>query len=318
MRSEAGVHRIESTPVLLSIDVEDRQQLLERRVGKKHWNKPTETFRRQMTATLDTLDELGCRATHFMLGVTAKHYPDLVERVVERGDEIGCHGYAHRRVYKQCRAEFEDELLRAVELLEAMTGQRPRGFRAPWFSVNRDSMWMYDVLEQLGFEYDASINDTPRVPKRLREMPPCPARLRLMANRSIHVIPATCLQLPWKRRLPAGGGGYWRALPTTWVERAVHESISSYGLASLYLHPYEFDSEALSAVRPARPGLHLLPTLRASWDNINRPRILKTLRAVAGCHETTTFADGLQYFTQNYSTPTYTLSARGAFQLEVP
>jgi polysaccharide deacetylase family protein (PEP-CTERM system associated) len=299
--------------ILLSIDVEDRQQLLERRVGRMDWNKPTQTFRRQMTAALDLLDELGCRATHFMLGVTAEHHPDLVQRAVARGDEIACHGYAHRRVYRQTRKEFELELVRAVELLEQMTGTRPRGFRAPWFSVNRESMWMYDVLTDLGFTYDASLNDTPRVPKRLKSIPSCPVRLRLDSGRSIHVVPATCLNLPLRGRIPAGGGGYWRALPTSWVKNAVEQSIASFGLASLYLHPYEFDPVTLDAIKPSRFGLHLWPSMKAVWDNFRRAEVMATLRAVAQSHTTTSYEEGLAEFARTRSLRTVELSRKGVF-----
>ena len=46
-------------------------------------------------AFLDALDELGWRATFFMLGRMAAAHPDLAAEVARRGHEIAVHGYLH-------------------------------------------------------------------------------------------------------------------------------------------------------------------------------------------------------------------------------
>ncbi|MGH8979695.1 MAG: polysaccharide deacetylase family protein [Acidimicrobiales bacterium] len=44
---------------------------------------------------LDRLDELGLRATFFVLGSEAAREPELVGEIVRRGHTVGTHGYAH-------------------------------------------------------------------------------------------------------------------------------------------------------------------------------------------------------------------------------
>lgn len=46
-------------------------------------------------AVLDRLDDLGLRATFFLLGSLAEREPDLVGEIVRRGHQIGVHGYQH-------------------------------------------------------------------------------------------------------------------------------------------------------------------------------------------------------------------------------
>ena len=41
------------------------------------------------------LDEFDIKATFFVVADVVDHYPGLVESIVERGHEIGCHGLHH-------------------------------------------------------------------------------------------------------------------------------------------------------------------------------------------------------------------------------
>ena len=44
---------------------------------------------------LDLLDEYDIKATFFVVADVVDNYPGLVESIVERGHEIGCHGLHH-------------------------------------------------------------------------------------------------------------------------------------------------------------------------------------------------------------------------------
>ena len=74
--------------LLLSVDFEDWHQLVRRRVGVTDWESPGPALERQTDAMLKLFDELGARATFFVLGMAARAHPQLVTRVVERGHEI--------------------------------------------------------------------------------------------------------------------------------------------------------------------------------------------------------------------------------------
>ena len=194
--------------LLLSIDFEDWHQLVHRRLGRADWDKRGPALERQTEAVLSLLDELEVRATFFVLGMTAERYPDLVREVAARGHEIASHGHAHERVYEQTRDEFRADLERGLEAVEAATGVRAVGYRAPAFSITRDSPWAYEELAAAGFEYDSSQYDSPRVPRRLEAIPRAPYRLRTESGAELWELPVAA------SRLPVGGGAYWRVLPT--------------------------------------------------------------------------------------------------------
>src|SRR5262249_25032169 len=99
---------------------------------------------------LDLLDYAGVRATFFILGWVAERHPDLVREVDARGHEVACHGYSHRMIQRLSRPEFLADAVRAKNTLEDATGRRVRGYRAPTFSVMRETLWCLEVLCEIG------------------------------------------------------------------------------------------------------------------------------------------------------------------------
>jgi peptidoglycan/xylan/chitin deacetylase (PgdA/CDA1 family) len=61
-------------PLLLSFDLEDWNQLVHRRLGLPDWDRPHPAFERQVDAILSLLDEIGAKATFFLLGMTVANY----------------------------------------------------------------------------------------------------------------------------------------------------------------------------------------------------------------------------------------------------
>src|SRR5687768_8434950 len=92
--------------LLLSFDLEDYNQLIDRDRCQADWDRRGFGLERQVAAVSSLLDELDAHATFFCLGVTAPHYPDLVRAIVARGDEVACHGYVHKPVFSQTRDGF--------------------------------------------------------------------------------------------------------------------------------------------------------------------------------------------------------------------
>jgi polysaccharide deacetylase family protein (PEP-CTERM system associated) len=276
-------------PLLLSVDFEDWHQLVRRRVGAREWEGTGPALRRQTEALLGLLDELRVRATFFILGMAARAYPDLIGDLVSGGHEIGCHGDAHRPVHSQTPQEFAADLQAARATIEALTGQVPRGYRAPAFSITRDSPWAYEVLIDQGFEYDASQHDSPRIRRRVVPAGAGPHRMDFGGDRGLWEFPAAVWQAP-RARVPVGGASYWGLMPTGLV---LHGLERAGPLAGLYLHPHEFDP------RPLRPGLsgsapiaqRAEAELRATQRNLARRRAPEVLRAIAGRHRLISYGD---------------------------
>ncbi len=81
---------------------------------------------------LDALDEVGWKATFFMLGSMAAASPGVAREVAERGHEIALHGGTHH--YHPIRRPrwVADDLKRGLEQVTQATGIRPRWLRPPY------------------------------------------------------------------------------------------------------------------------------------------------------------------------------------------
>jgi polysaccharide deacetylase family protein (PEP-CTERM system associated) len=274
--------RADRRTLLISVDFEDWHQLVRRRVGVSGWQEPGPALARQTDRLLAILDELGVRATFFVLGMAARAHPELVTRIVAAGHEIGCHGDAHLPVASQTREEFTMDVRRARATIQDLTGCTPAGYRAPAFSITRASPWAYDVLAEEGFDYDASQHDTPRIADPPASSSPGPHRLDVSGGEMWEFPVAV-----WRTRrvrVPVGGASYWAALPTPLILKGLNEAG---GMAGLYLHPYELDPDPLDPRLPgsATPAQRWHGMLRGAQRNAARRRAAGVLRAIAGRYE---------------------------------
>lgn len=265
----------------MSVDFEDWHQIVHRRLGLADWHRPGPALERQSRETLDLLERIGVRATFFILGMTADAYPRLVEEIAARGHEIGSHGYAHHRVFDQTPDEFHEDIRRSVEVIEGITGQRPVGYRAPAFSINRRTVWAYGALADLGFLWDSSQNDSPRIPNRIRNIPSTPYAFTEPGGAEMWEFPLAIAEVRG-RALPVAGGSYWRVLPRRTVASALGKR-SPGASGALYVHPYELGSRHLHPELPpgASVRLRVGALARSLKANPGRRRVAKCLRYLA-------------------------------------
>jgi polysaccharide deacetylase family protein (PEP-CTERM system associated) len=298
--------------LLLSFDFEDWHQLVHRTLGVPDWDTRGTALERQTQAVLELLDEVGAKATFFLLGITARRYPDLVAEIVERGHEPASHGFAHERVHRQTREEFRSDLERSVELIEQQTGRRPVAYRAPAFSINRETPWAYEVLAELGFRYDSSQYDSPRIPNRIGSIPQTPYRLELPNGGEVWELPISVGELGG-RRLPIGGGSYWRLLPTPLLVRGLRTALATNAHPVLYFHPYELDPSPLRARLPPSPSARqrVKALERAVWRNLGRTLVAKRVRAAAREFRLVSYEQAYGDIDKRYGTRSRSLSREG-------
>jgi polysaccharide deacetylase family protein (PEP-CTERM system associated) len=284
---------------VLTFDFEDWHQLVHRRLGRPDWRAGSPEFEGHVANVLHLLADLGVSATFFVAGVTAERHPEALQEVVARGHEVACHGYEHRRAYRQTPSEFRRDVVRGLETVTDICGETPIGYRAPWFSITRGSFWARDVLLELGFRYDSSLYDSPRIPRRMRPIPSHPFRLGGDAGDGLWELPIAVAR--WGRAvLPLGGGQYWRYLPAVALWRGLDNVARRSAFPVLYFHPYECATEPLRVVLPAgasrRERLH--ETQRRVTKNTRLELIPARIREAArrfrlvACRDVIALGDG--------------------------
>jgi polysaccharide deacetylase family protein (PEP-CTERM system associated) len=221
------------SPNILTIDVEDWYHAL---VPPSQWRSCEDRILDSTQRLLDIIDEAGARATFFVLGDVADQHPELVREISQRGHEVGSHGYHHHFVYRQTPADFEADVARSLASLRAINGDPVLAYRAPFFSIVRESRWALDVLAKLGLRFDSSIfpvhNHRYGIPGARRD----PYR---DANGIVEIPPSTLRM--GRVNVPIAGGVYFRVLPFAFLRRAYRE-VNREGLPVVfYLHPWEID-----------------------------------------------------------------------------
>jgi polysaccharide deacetylase family protein (PEP-CTERM system associated) len=297
--------------LLLSFDLEDCDQILARRFGNPDWDRPWEAFERQLGRVLDLLDSLGAKATFFVLGMTARNHPDSVRELAGRGHDIAAHGFDHQPVFLQSPEEFRRDVTRSLELISSLTGSRPMGYRAPAFSLARETPWALETLVDLGVRYDSSLYDSPRHRRRLGGIPDAPCRIELASGRHLWEFPIAVAR--WGRlRLPVGGGSYWRVLPPVALRACLDRGARGESLP-LYFHPYECDDRPLNLALPERPSLRQRALAATYWARAKPGwgTLPDRLRWIANHFDLATYASAFDRLSDDNGSRTRALSASG-------
>ncbi len=262
----------------LTVDVEEHFQVhnFEKVIDRRSWDSYPSRVVANTQRILDLLDEHGTRATFFILGWVAERHPHLVREIARAGHEVATHGYAHELIYRQKPKEFAADIARSLDAIHAALGQRfaegstapapaPMtaevvGYRAPAFSITRESLWALDVLKDHGMRYDSSIFP---LAAHDRYGIPDAGRFSSRLGNGLWEFPVSTVRIAGKN-LPVAGGGYFRLYPT-WLNKLAIKRINGEGQpAVVYLHPWELDPE-----QPRVAGASLLSRFR-HYVNLER------------------------------------------------
>lgn len=224
----------------MTIDVEDyfHVSAFEKHIDRGDWDKLECRVERNVETVLGLLERHGVKGTFFTLGWVAERYPEMVRKISDAGHEIGCHSYWHKRASSQDRNEFSREVKDVKRMLEDITGRLVIGYRAPSYSIGSDNLWAHELLETAGFDYSSSIYP---ISHDHYGMPDAPrfAYHPLPGSKFLE-IPITT-SLLFGRKMPAGGGGYFRFFPYAF-SRALLRKVNREGESGMfYFHPWELD-----------------------------------------------------------------------------
>jgi polysaccharide deacetylase family protein (PEP-CTERM system associated) len=227
--------------------------------------EPRGDIERQTDIVLELLDEAGVHATFFVLGMLAKHRPDLVRKIHAEGHEIAVHGTSHVHLARLDREAAKRDISDAVDLISEIIGGPVHGFRAPIFSITRANLYVLDLLAELGLEYDSSIFPKAMPRYGIDGFDPAPRHYQLPEGGRIVELPLSVV--PWCRwDWPVAGGGYVRLLPRMMLDPMV-ERLGEIGRPYiLYTHPYEFDTEPIDVASNFPAGRRIPAWRRAAMN----------------------------------------------------
>lgn len=251
---------------------------------------------------LALLERHNVRATFFALGKVCEKFPELLPRVAACGHEIASHGYGHDLLFNMTPESFREDVRRSVDIIGEQVGAAPVGYRAPAFSITRQSLWAGPILAELGFKYSSSIFPIRGSRYGIAGAPAFPFNWEdwLTARQAgvsgaarkpeagsprpdLIEFPMTTLAFAG-RRWPVCGGGYLRLLPACFLKAAIRQAHRQGQPAVVYMHPYELD---VSEVRELE---------RAGWRFGRKTALTQSLfrccikRRLADIFRTFTFA----------------------------
>ena len=225
----------------LSFDIEEHFQVaaFDCVARRRNWGSLESRVERNTQLIMDLLEVRGIHSTMFVLGWVAERHPGLIRRIVESGHELASHGYAHELITGQTPQMFREDIRRAKHILEDIGGRPILGYRAPTFSITRETEWALPILVEEGYQYDSSImavvHDTYGIPGAI----PTIHKISTNAGPIWEVPPST-----WKwagLTIPVAGGGYFRLFPYPLLKRFLRRVESQGHPLVMYLHPWELD-----------------------------------------------------------------------------
>jgi polysaccharide deacetylase family protein (PEP-CTERM system associated) len=271
----------------LTIDVEDYFHIhaFSKAVHREQWDSFVPRVEKNTLRILHIVDschssnekDSGTTATFFVLGWVAERFPSLIKEIAASGHEVACHGYWHECIFHQTKKQFEEDVRRAKGILEDIIGKPVIGYRAPTYSIKKETLWAVEILLSLGFRYDSSIfpvrhdaygmPDAPRFPffidvngdgPSFRELKGASHRESGKDNaKGLLEFPLTTARL-FGGNIPIAGGGYFRLFPysltKTLLKRVNKQERKPF---VFYIHPWEIDEKL-----PRVNGGHLLSNVR--------------------------------------------------------
>jgi len=250
---------------ILGIDFEDwfHPELIQKYISKEN-NEPRVV--EGINKIIELLRKNETKATFFVVGELLEFKPELLDIILENEHEIAFHTMKHTRIdLPNRREQFQDE----IKQFDKLTGGRSKGFRAPSFSLNSNSSWLIDVLEENNYEYDSSVVPVKTsmygIPNAERK--PYKISRNFLEGDSIggKIIEFPLLVTKFLgKKIPAGGGFYLRTLPLRVIENAIKSYEKEKIPGVFYIHSWELTPEFMPRINLSKKDNFI------TYHNINK------------------------------------------------
>ena len=226
----------------LTVDVEDWYHIcsIEKYSDPSQWDDYESRILKNTWKILRLLKTYNIRATFFVLGYIALKEPELIKTIKNEGHELATHGFCHRRIFEMTEQEFEEDVSNSIDVISSITNERVLGFRAPEWSIRKNTPWALKTLRKLGILYDASM-----VPLTRMGSKDFPIYLYKFDTEfgEIWEFPLSTTRLYWEN-IPFSGGLPLRITPYFYVISRIKKMNQEGHPAIVYIHPWEFDMDS--------------------------------------------------------------------------
>jgi polysaccharide deacetylase family protein (PEP-CTERM system associated) len=228
---------------IFSLDVEDWFNIsaVKSEPDISTWDALPSRVERNFHRMLDIYAKNHVSVTCFFLGYFARRFPQLVKRAVTDGHEVASHGFFHKLAFEQRASEFCEDVRSARLVIEDISGQPVRGYRAPSFSVTEDTPWFFEKLAAAGYGYDSSVFPGPHCIGGLKTRHLHPYVVHSPAGDVIE-FPITAVDA-FGTLMCFFGGGYLRLFPYFLIKPYAEKVLAEGRPVIFYVHPREIDPE---------------------------------------------------------------------------
>ena len=235
---------------ILGIDFEDwfHPELIQKYISKKD-NQPKIIY--GIDKILDLLRRKDTKATFFVVGELLEFKPELLDLILDNEHEIGFHTMKHDRIDTP---NFKERFEQEIKKFDKLTNGNSKGFRAPSFSLNVNSSWLIDVLEENNYVYDSSVMPAKTSLYGIPNAEKKPYRISskfLEGNSNdgkIIEFPMMVTKFLGKK-VPAAGGFYLRTLPARIIENAIKSYEKENLPGVFYIHSWELTPEFMPEIK---------------------------------------------------------------------
>lgn len=239
----------------LTIDVEEWfcPHFLRHSIPFKSWDHQEMRVSQNVHQILRLLKQYNVEATFFVLGWVAERVPELIKEIEAEGHEIASHGYSHGLLTEMSQDDFKKDIEKFFDIVQPLVEQKICGYRAPAFSITKNTLWALNILKDFGLEYDSSVYPMGIHP----DYGIASAALTpYYHENSLLEIPLSCATIGSKR-IPCSGGAYFRLYPYPLFKKLFKKCNADGRAGIFYLHPWEIDSKSPQIALPVHKKFRL-------------------------------------------------------------
>ncbi|KAK3670493.1 hypothetical protein LTR78_009597 [Recurvomyces mirabilis] len=96
---------------------------------------------------------LASKTTWCIPGHSLETFPSQALEIAASGAELALHGYAHEGSAQMTAEQEKDVLEKSIQLIQELTGKKPRGYRAPLYQISERTI---ALLQHHDFVWDSS------------------------------------------------------------------------------------------------------------------------------------------------------------------